>query len=183
MRTVETQRPHGRCASLGAGPLALAVDPSGQMHSEYVYAFPPVDLLLPMWIRLQTDRADGIAIVPMSFRAPWWTIMTSGLQSDIQMFPGTSLIMPEKCAKLNAHNRLKNLEYAIVEFDFGKSLYPTKYSPTCAPLCPQGTVPRPQTTVLTESATAIAARRDLWRVLSTPSVRAVNHVIQKSLNL
>jgi len=42
--------------------------PCGQTHSELVYAFPPMDLLLPMWIRLQTDRAAGIAIVP---HVPW----------------------------------------------------------------------------------------------------------------
>ena len=67
--------------------------------------------------------------MPMSPGAPWWTIITSALQSDIQTFPRTSLTIPEGCAKINANNRLTNLEFAIVEFDFSKSLCPHKNSP------------------------------------------------------
>jgi len=157
--------------------------PCGQQHSEFVYAFSPMDLLLPMWIRLQTDRAAGIAIVPMSPGTPWWTIMTRALQSNIQTFLETSLTLPEGCAKLNANNRLTNLELAIVEFDFGKSLCPHKNSPTCTPLCPQVTAQRLTPAVLSDSASAIAARRDLWRLLSSPSVFARNRETQDNLNL
>ena len=49
--------------------------PCGQTHSEYLYVFQPMDLLLPTWLRLERDRAVGIAIMPMSPAAPWWTIM------------------------------------------------------------------------------------------------------------
>jgi len=157
--------------------------PCGQTHSEFVYIFPPMDLLLPMWIRLQTDRAARIAIVPMSLGAPWWTIMTSALQSDIQTFPGTSLTLPEGCAKINANNRMTNLEFAIVEFDFGKSLYPHKNSPTCTPVCYQAMTQRLPSAVMSASASAIAARRDLWRLLSSPSVFARNRKTQDDLNL
>ena len=149
---------------------------------QFVYAFPPMDLLLPMWIRLQTDRAAGIAIVPMSPGAPWWTIMTSALLSDIQTFPGTSLTLPEGCAKINANNRLTNLENAIVEFDFGKSLCPHKNPPTCTPLCSQATTQRLPPAVLSGSASAIAARRDLCRPLSSLSVFERNRETQDDLN-
>jgi len=37
-----------------------------------------MDLLLHTWFRLERDGADGIAIVPMSPAAPWWTIMKCG---------------------------------------------------------------------------------------------------------
>jgi len=142
-----------------------------------------MDLLLPMWIRLQTDRAARITIVPMSPGAPWWTIMTSALQSDIQTFPGTSLTLPEGCAKINANNRLTNLEFAIIEFDFSKSLCPHKNSPTCTPICSQFTTQRLPSAVLSASASAIAARRDLWRLLSFSSVSARNREAQDDLNL
>jgi len=155
----------------------------GQTHSEFVYAFPPVDLLLPMWICLQTDRAAGIAIVPMSPGAPWWNIMTSALQSDIQTFPGTSLTFPEGCAKINANNRLTNLEFAIEDFDFSQSLCPHKNSPTCTPICSQATTQRLPSAVPSASASAIAARRDLWRLLSFPSVSARNREAQDDLML
>jgi len=157
--------------------------PCGQAHSEFVYAFPPMDLLLPMWIRLQTDRAAEITIVPMSPGAPWWTIMTSALQSDIQTFLGTSLTLPEGCAKINANNRLTTLEFAIVEFDFGKSLCPHKNSPICTPICSQATTQRLPSAVLSASASAVAARRDLWRLLSLLSVSARNREMQDDLNL
>ena len=52
--------------------------PCGQTHSEYLYVFQPMDLLLPIWLRLERDGAAGIAIVPMSPAAPWWTIMKCG---------------------------------------------------------------------------------------------------------
>jgi len=52
--------------------------PCGQTHSEYLYVFQPMDLLLPTWLRLERDGAAGIAIVPMSPAAPWWTIMKCG---------------------------------------------------------------------------------------------------------
>jgi len=52
--------------------------PCGQTHSEYLYVFQPMDLLLPKWLRLERDGAAGIAIVPMSPAAPWWTIMKCG---------------------------------------------------------------------------------------------------------
>ena len=146
---------------------------------QFVYAFPPMDLLLPMWIRLQTDRAAGIAIVPMSPGAPWWTIMTSALLSDIQTFPGTSLTLPEGCAKINANNRLTNLENAIVEFDFGKSLCPHKNSPTCTPICSQ----RLPSAVLLASASAVTARWDLWQPLSSPSVSTRNREMQDDLDV
>jgi len=157
--------------------------PCGQTHSEFVYAFPPMDLLLPIWIHLQTDRAAGIAIVSMSPRAPWWTIMPSALQSDIQTFPGTSLTLPEGCAKINANNRLTNLEFAIAEFAFSKSLCPHKKSPTCTPICSQATTQRLPSAVLSASASAVAARRDLWRLLSSPSVSVRNCETQDDLNL
>ena len=35
-------------------------------------------LLLPTWLRLERDEAAGIAIVPMSPAALWWTIMKCG---------------------------------------------------------------------------------------------------------
>ena len=142
-----------------------------------------MDLLLPMWIRLRTDRASGIAIVPMSPGAPWWTIMTSALQSDIQTFPGTSLTLPEGCAKMNANNRLTNLEFAIAEFAFSKSLCPHKKSPTCTPICSQATTQCLPSAVLSASASAVAARRDLWRLLSFLSVSARNREAQDDLNL
>jgi len=52
--------------------------PCGQSHSEYLYVFQPMDLLLHTWLRLERDGAAGIAIVPMSPAATWWTIMKCG---------------------------------------------------------------------------------------------------------
>jgi len=103
--------------------------PCGQTHSEYVYVFPPMDLLLPTWLRLERDRVAGIAIVPMSPAAPWWTIMKGGLISKMQIFAGTSLTIPDGCVKINTHDKLTNLEFAIVKFYSGNRLNPTKTHP------------------------------------------------------
>jgi len=83
-----------------------------------------MDLLLPTWLRLERDRAAGIVIVPMSPAAPWWTIMKGGLISKMQTFAGTSLTIPDGCAKINTGDKLTKLEFANVEFDFIKSLNP-----------------------------------------------------------
>jgi len=129
-----------------------------------------------------TERPES-PLCPMSPGAPWWTIMTSALQSDIQTFPGTSLTLPEGCAKINANNRLTNLEFAIVEFDFAKGLCPHKNLPTCTPVCYQATTHRLPSAVMSASTSAVAARRDLCRLLSSPSVFARNCETQDDLNL
>jgi len=101
-----------------------------------------MDLLLPTWLRLERDRAAGIAIVPMSPAAPWWTIMKGGLISKMQIFAGTSLTIPDGCVKINTHDKLTNLEFAIVKFYSGNRLNPHKNSPTRTPLSPQATSAR-----------------------------------------
>jgi len=80
-------------------------------------------------------------------------------------FSGHQSALPEGCAKLNAHNRLPNLEFAIVEFDIAESLFPNKNSLTCTPFCLQATTPRLPPAVLSDSAAVIASKRDLWRIL------------------
>jgi len=157
--------------------------PCGQTHSEYVYVFPPMDLLLPTWLPLERDRAAGIAIVPMSPAAPRWTIMKGGLISKMQTFAGTSLTIPDGCAKIT-HDKLTKLEFGIVEFDFSKSLSPHKNSPTCTPLCPQATSARLPPVMPSNSAIDKTARQSLWRALSTPSVHALNrHWVQQDMDL
>ena len=107
--------------------------------------FPPMDLLLPTWLRLERDRTAEIAIVPMSPAAPWWTIMKCGLISKIQTFAGTSLTIPDECAKINTHDKLTKLEFAIVELILVKISAPTKTHPHAllpvhrlqAPACPR----------------------------------------------
>jgi len=148
-----------------------------------VYVFPPMELLLPTWIRLERDRAAGIAIVPMSPAAPWWTIMKGGLISKMQAFAGTSLTIPDGCAKINTNDKLTKLEFAIVEFDFGKSLQPNPHSPTFTPLCPQATSARLPPAMPSISAIDKTARQNLWRALSTPSMHAFNLQVQQDLDL
>jgi len=105
-----------------------------------------MDLLLPTWLRLERDGVTGIAIVPMSPTAPWWTIMKGGLISELQTFAGTSLTIPHACAKINTHDKLTNIEFAILDIE--KS-----------------------------------ARRSLWQALSTPSIHALNRLVQQDLDL
>jgi len=126
-----------------------------------VYVFPPMDLLLPTWLRLERDRAAGIAIVPMSPAALWWTIMKGGLISKMQTFAGTSLTIPDGCAKINIHDKLTTLEFAIVELDFSESHKPNKSSPTCTPLCPQATSARLPPVMPSISAINKTARQSL----------------------
>jgi len=142
-----------------------------------------MDLLLPTWLRLERDRAAKIAIVPMSPAAPWWTIMKCGLISKIQTFAGTSLTIPDGCAKVNTHDKLTKLEFAIVEFDFSKSLSLNKNSPTCTPPCPQATSARLPPAMPSNSAIDKTARQSLWRALSTPSVHALNRQVQQEMDL
>jgi len=142
-----------------------------------------MDLLLPTWLRLERDRAAGIAIVPMSPAAPWWTIMKGGLISKMQIFAGTSSTITDGCAKINTHDKLTNLEFAIVKFDSGESLNPHKSSPTRTPLCSQATSARLPPGMLSNSAIEKTARQSLWRALSTPSVHALNHQVQQNMDL
>jgi len=138
-----------------------------------------MELLLPTWIRLEHDRSAGIAIVPMSPAAPWWTIMKGGLISKMQAFAGTCLTIPDECAKINTNDKLTRLEFAIVEFDFGKSLQPNPHSPTCTPLCPQATTPA----MSSISAIDKTARQNLWRAMSSPSMHAFILQVQQDMDL
>jgi len=142
-----------------------------------------MELLLPTWIRLERDRAAGIAIVPMSPAAPWWTIMEGGLISKMQAFAGTSLTIPDGCAKINTNDKLTRLEFAIVGFDFGKSLQPHPHSPTCTPLCPQATSARLPPAMPSISVIDKTAQQNLWRALSTPSMHAFNLQVQQDMDL
>jgi len=142
-----------------------------------------MDLLLLSWLHLERDRLTGIAIVPMSPAALWWTIMKGGLISKMQTFAVTSLTIPDGCAKINTHDKLTKLEFAIVEFDFSKSLSPNKNSPTCTPLYPQATSARLHPAMPSNSATDKTARQSLWRALNTPSVHALNRQVQQDMDL
>ena len=56
--------------------------------------------------------------------------MKGDLISKMQTFAGTSLTIPDGSAKIKAHDKLTKLEFAIVEFDFSKTLSPNKNPPT-----------------------------------------------------
>jgi len=109
--------------------------------------------------------------------------MKGNLISKMQTFAGTSLTIPDGCTKIHTHDKLTKLEFAIVEFDFSKSLNPNKNSPTCTPLCPQATSARLPPAMPSISAIDKTARQSLWQALSTPSVHALNLQVQQDMDL
>jgi len=98
-----------------------------------------MDLLLPMCLRLERDRVTGIAIVPMSPTAPWWTIMKNGLISELQTLAGTSLTIPHGCAKINTHDKLTNVEFGILDIDRKTKLLASTQYPINSRTQPLGT--------------------------------------------
>jgi len=157
--------------------------PCGEIHQECVYVFPPTELLLATWTRLQRDGARGVAVVPVTPGAPWWALLRTGQVGDAVRFSGSHITIPTGCESLNKLDKITNLEFAVVAFDFTMSRTTTNvhmrddtsYPPSLP--CPQGVARRPPRPMDMDD----EARRFLLRTLAEPTARTVRAEASRDL--
>ena len=149
--------------------------PCGTNHREVVLAFPPDKLSLPMWARLETEGARGVAVVRRHTTAPWWPIMLKGMLGRFIATTGAQFILPLGCeAKLTRDKCLEN-DYVVVAFDF-QPQSPTPHAPPLnvpqarRPGCPDASALRGRKT-LPASAQA-RSELDLRILLAESTVKA-----------
>lgn len=98
-----------RYVSWKPDPSAEAVDAfTIDWHNEYFYAFPPFSLITKCLNKIETDRAEGIMIIPNWPTQPWFSRMLDLLVAEPLIFPNRRdvLVQPTTGEYHPLHNHL-----------------------------------------------------------------------------
>ena len=95
--------------------------PCGGQAREVVLAFPPHDLTLKMWSRLEREQSRGIAVVRRHTTATWWPIMLNGLLGRYIRVKGAQFSVPAGCEPALMRAHYYENDYVILAFDFRKT--------------------------------------------------------------